>query len=213
MKTKLITAICCLLLSCYSVQSIAQANRSLSNLTSPTAVNQDLLPNIDSSRNLGSKPFSWKNLYLDGSIFSSGQRVFKPNAKLFNLYAGGDAGNANSGGTNNTGLGYNTLFNNSSASFNTAVGDHAMFSNTFGGSNVAVGTNALYSNTTTCCNVAVGASALKGNTSGSYNTALGVVALEFNTSGNDNVGVGGFALFENSTGGVNTAVGYESQYF
>src|SRR5215831_6019891 len=185
MKTKLITAACCMLLACYSIKSNAQANKSLSNLTSPTAVNQDLLPGSDSSLDLGGKKFNWKNLYLDGPIFSSGQRVFRPNAKLFNLYAGGDAGNANSGGTNNTGLGYNTLFNNSSASFNTAVGDHAMFSNTFGGSNVAVGSNALYSNTTTCCNVAVGASALKGSTSGSYDVALGIAALQLNTSGSD----------------------------
>ncbi len=46
----------------------AQANTSLSNLTSPTGVNVALLPASDNAIDLGSSGNSWKNLYLDGSI-------------------------------------------------------------------------------------------------------------------------------------------------
>lgn len=41
------------------------ANRSLSNLTSPTAINQDLLPDTDLGRSLGSASFRWEFLFVD----------------------------------------------------------------------------------------------------------------------------------------------------
>lgn len=41
------------------------ANRDLSNLTSPTAINQDLLPNSDHTKNLGSGAANWSTLFTD----------------------------------------------------------------------------------------------------------------------------------------------------
>jgi len=45
---------------------LSQANKSLSNLTSPTQVNQDLLPKPSAMYDLGSCNKKWKNLYLSG---------------------------------------------------------------------------------------------------------------------------------------------------
>ena len=42
------------------------ANKKLSNLQSPTAINQALLPNADNSLDLGSIALSWNDIYADG---------------------------------------------------------------------------------------------------------------------------------------------------
>jgi len=49
----------------------AFANQFLSNLTSPTAINQDLLPDSNHLRNLGSASNAWSSLYVD-TITNSG---------------------------------------------------------------------------------------------------------------------------------------------
>jgi hypothetical protein len=52
------------------LQATAQsANKTLSNLTSPTAVNVNLLPQNNNTQNLGSSGKSWKNLYVDGKSY------------------------------------------------------------------------------------------------------------------------------------------------
>ena len=48
-------------------------NKSLSNLTGPTAVNTDLLPGTIASLDLGSSVFTWKDVYIDGNIFFNGK--------------------------------------------------------------------------------------------------------------------------------------------
>jgi hypothetical protein len=51
----------------------AQANRQLSNLNSPTAVNVDLLPGgTTGTKNLGSFDKRWKNGYFNGTVFCYG---------------------------------------------------------------------------------------------------------------------------------------------
>lgn len=45
------------------------ANKKLSNLTAPTAVNQALLPNADNTLDLGSIANSWNDVYADGKGF------------------------------------------------------------------------------------------------------------------------------------------------
>lgn len=42
------------------------ANKKLSNLQAPTAINQALLPNADNTLDLGSSLFSWNDIYADG---------------------------------------------------------------------------------------------------------------------------------------------------
>jgi hypothetical protein len=52
------------------LQATAQsANKTLSNLISPTAVNVNLLPQNNNTQNLGSSGKSWKNLYVDGKSY------------------------------------------------------------------------------------------------------------------------------------------------
>jgi hypothetical protein len=49
-----------------SQMGLSQANRSLSNLTSPTQINQNLLPKTTCRYDLGSCAKKWQNLYLGG---------------------------------------------------------------------------------------------------------------------------------------------------
>ncbi|MBX7142541.1 MAG: hypothetical protein K1X63_15815 [Chitinophagales bacterium] len=56
--------------------AFSQANTSLSNLVSPTSVNQSLLPSSDNSKSLGSSALSWKDGYFDGTgYFLTGLNV------------------------------------------------------------------------------------------------------------------------------------------
>lgn len=51
--------------------TLTAANQSLSNLTSPTAINQTLLPGVTNSIDLGSASNQWRSLYLGtGATFS-----------------------------------------------------------------------------------------------------------------------------------------------
>src|SRR6266542_3377318 len=73
MKTKLLSIICCMLITCYAVNSNGQTNRQLSNLISPTAVNVDLLPGgTTGTKNLGSQAKPWGTGYFNGSVICNG---------------------------------------------------------------------------------------------------------------------------------------------
>ena len=73
MKTKLLSIMCCMLITCYAVNSNGQTNRQLSNLISPTAVNVDLLPGgTTGTKNLGSQAKPWGTGYFNGSVICNG---------------------------------------------------------------------------------------------------------------------------------------------
>lgn len=101
------------------------ANTLLSNLATPTAVNQSLLPNGNSTLNLGTYPNQWSNLYLGNYIFFGGFKSISIN-------------------TSNVSIGGLSLLNNSSGTANTTVGNLSMYSNTTGLANSACGAYALY---------------------------------------------------------------------
>jgi len=62
-----------MVLTCYAVNSNAQANTKLSNLVSPTAVNVNLLPGgTTGTKNLGSDTKRWKNGYFNGTVYCYG---------------------------------------------------------------------------------------------------------------------------------------------
>ncbi|MEP7144481.1 MAG: tail fiber domain-containing protein [Ferruginibacter sp.] len=141
-----------------------------------------------------------------------------------NVFFGLDAGNANTTGLFNTGIGGHSLFAVTNGSYNTAAGYDALYSNTTGSQNTAQGAYSLFSNTTGYHNSATGTDALNSNsagidntangyralfmnTTGYYNTANGSQALNSNTSGTDNTANGYNALNSNNTGSVNTAIG------
>jgi len=97
------------------------ANQTLSNLTSPVAVNQVLLPQTDNILNFGSASRSWKDLYLDGSLYVNGNRSLSNGGNTNNFFAGTRAGNSTTGVAN------------------TFVGAYAGSLNTTGHDNTAIG--------------------------------------------------------------------------
>lgn len=54
---------------CLQTTFAQSANQSLSNLNATTAVNATLLPANDNNLNIGSASKSWKDIFLDGSIY------------------------------------------------------------------------------------------------------------------------------------------------
>jgi hypothetical protein len=109
--------------------------------------------------------------------------------------------------SNNTGLGFGALANNTTGDFNTAAGSDALRTNSTGSYNTATGSSALPVNTGGSFNTASGALAMQFNTTGSSNTGLGYGALDLNSNGGNNTAVGYNALSNNTTGGNNIAVG------
>jgi trimeric autotransporter adhesin len=187
------------------------ANRNLSNLLAPTAVNVDVLPSVTNSRNLGSATLGWKELFITGEVWMDGT-AFIRNKGLLNTFLGANAGAVLTTGRSNTGIGYNALINTTTGAENTATGTFAMFGNSTGSRNCAYGLNSLSGNTTGGDNTAIGANALNRNTAGYYNTAVGTQALYNNTTAYHNIAIGYNALFQNTTGTTNTAIGNYSLY-
>ena len=92
------------------------------------------------------------------------------------------------------------LSGNTGGDENTAVGFQALLNNTTGTDNTAIGTSALKQNIDGGGNAAMGYRALEINTSGGANIAIGYQALSLNTSGNNNIAIG-----VNAGDGVRTA--------
>ncbi|MDB5246408.1 MAG: Por secretion system C-terminal sorting protein [Segetibacter sp.] len=182
------------------------ANKTLSNLTAPTAVNVGLLPDSSGIRNLGDTSAGWRNLYLSGDIYIAGNR-FVSDMTNGNNFFGAFAGTNNTSGTSNTGTGYQALFSNTNGYSNTANGYQSLYTST-GTYNTASGYQSLFYNTTGYANNAAGAFALYSNTTGSYNTAFGPDALIGNTTGSSNTAVGLDALRSMNTTNYNTGIGY-----
>jgi hypothetical protein len=70
-----------------------QANTKLSNLISPTAVNQHLLPNTTNSKDLGNTTLTWRNAYLRGDLYLDATRFVSnhPGTGQFNAFLGSNA--------------------------------------------------------------------------------------------------------------------------
>ena len=219
-KVELITA----LILAFSQNVKAQANTTLSNLTPPTAINADLLPNTTNIRNLGASTKNWRNFYLGGDIIKGSSR-FISSVGVQNTFVGITSGRVITSGINNTAIGYRTLYFDTSGSNNvavgsfaldsltdgynnTAVGVYSLFNNKLGIDNTALGNLALYSNYNGFNNVALGNSALFYNNSGNQNIGIGVEALYYNTSGDNNVAIGPVSLYLNTVGAANNAIGF-----
>src|SRR6266487_6538971 len=210
MKTKFLPIAYCMLFTCHAINSNGQANRKLSNLTSPTAVNQSLLPGIDNTLNLGSggrDALSWNNLYLGNALYLKGKiTLYAPGPG--NFFVGINAGNISLTGGYNTGVGQFSLFKTSGIN-NTANGYQALYNNTTGDNNTAHGYQALSFNNTGDYNTALGTQTLDNNTEGYGNTAIGALAL-WSNNGFHNTATGSVALYNNTTGNSNTALGYDA---
>jgi hypothetical protein len=113
---------------------------------------------------------------------------------------------ANTTGTSNTAIGFQSLVNNETAQNNTALGAYALYSNTTGSNNTACGMNALKNNSTGTKNVALGLQALGNNATGSNlvsNVAIGYMAGGLMTTGYGNVVIG-------EETGKNISTGYDN---
>ncbi len=212
MKTKILPVIICAVFTGYAFNSNAQANQHLSNLSSPTAVNVKLLPDKGNKHDLGSANKSWKDLYLDGSLFSGEGRflAYQAGTGIHNMAVGTDALYSNTTGYSNTAIGFQSLYSNASGFSNTASGYAALFYNAYGSANTADGDAALFYNTTGFGNTASGYGALYVNTTGWYNTATGYAALFYNNTGNANTALGFDAGENMTTGSYNTFIGYNA---
>ena len=153
-------------------------------------------------------------LDVNGKIAINGNQTIY-NASALNVFPGslfvGNGGNSLNGtgseGVGNTGIGINSLFNNTTGYRNTALGYNSLKNNTSGFSNIAIGHQTLYNSTSSYSNLAIGDSALKSNTSGIYNVGVGYASLGFNNSGSFNNAFGNGSLGTNSSGKFNTAIG------
>jgi hypothetical protein len=202
MKTKCYLCIAFSLLASLFLQTgNAQANTELSNLISPTKVNQSLIPITHNSKDLGTASVSWRTIYLAGSLYLDGRRFLSNGNDTTNVFVGSNAGNKRA-----------TSDNPKTGKFNTASGQYALYSYTSGDRNTANGAEALYSNTTGYDNNATGYNALFSNTTGDLNTANGYKALYYNSTGCCNTAIGYYSLYSNTTGYANTAIGYGPLY-
>jgi uncharacterized coiled-coil protein SlyX len=118
--------------------------------------------------------------------------------------------NGGTTGTDNTAIGFDSMFNDTTGGQNSGLGSQTLFSNTTGQANSGTGMQALFSNTTGDINTADGFQALVSNTTGSANTATGSQALASSTVANENTATGYLTLFANTTGDDNTASGANS---
>src|SRR2546423_7398937 len=171
-----------------------------------TADNQPLLFKINNQRSgyLGTNANiffglgSGENDTLSINNIGIGINALKDNKSRSHLVAIGENSLTNNGtgalnsweGTENTGVGYLTLWQNTTGYYNTALGSRALYLNTFGNNNTAAGSLALYQNVLGSYNAALGADAMTYNNDGSHNTAAGFSSLYYNTSGSYNVAVG-----------------------
>ncbi len=186
------------------------ANINLSNL-SATKINAALLPDTTNKRNFGNATKSWKDIYLSGSVYLGGSKFLSGTYQ--NLFLGTSSGtNVTSDAYWNTGVGNQSLQNNTSGSRNTAIGFFTLVSNTTGGSNTALGMQALEKNMTGQYNTGLGDFALEANIDGSSNTSVGKWSLTENKNGSNNVAIGESALYYNNANN-NVAIGEEAMYF
>jgi trimeric autotransporter adhesin len=228
MTTKLSSFLLLVLFINITNNAYTQANTTLSNLVSPTSVNQSLLPSANNAFTLGSTTRSWRFLYIDSQIYIKDVLAIHSRG-TGNFFTGQSAGNLTLTGSYNTAfgqsalpvltsggsnvaLGFSAMYSNTTGINNTATGVKALNFNTTGRHNTATGYRALYSNTVGFSNVAIGINALNSSTSASNQVAVGDSALFLNTTGAENVGVGSKTLYSNVSGYYNTAAGFRSLY-
>lgn len=223
MRTKLLCGVPLAFPIIAAVDANAQANTSLSNLATPTAVNTHLLPGANVTHDLGSSSFNWRSIYFSDMIFLRGYK-FISGDNNYNTSLGLEAGlssfashnvsigyralnNINSTGTNNIGIGSNALSNIDFGSDNLAIGKDAGLGIVTSGWNIAIGNGAL-ANGDGDGSVAIGYESLYNG--GATNTAVGVSSLRGNTWGHSNVGIGYESIYSNTVGEGNTALGMRS---
>ena len=131
------------------------------------------------------------------------------NNTFVGLYSGNQGMSGTTGqSSNNTGIGFGSLFLNTTGSRNTGLGAFTLLYNTESVDNTSVGYRSLNLNTTGSANTAVGSESLLNNTIGYENISIGRRSLQYNTAGYRNTVIGTESMYNNSTGSYNTAIGW-----
>jgi len=135
---KIITA--SIIIACsFLNKTIAQANRTLSNLIATTAINTNLLPGTTGSINMGSAANSWKDV---GSMYGLYGKVISFDG-CHNVAIGMHTLKQNTG-TSNTAVGFATMTLNTTGYDNSAFGEYALNTNTTGSGNSAMGISTTF---------------------------------------------------------------------
>jgi hypothetical protein len=147
-----------------------------------------------------------------GQILQAGSVIFHT-FRTDNLFLGAGAGNFGATlGSNNIGIGKNSLLACTTGSSNTAIGRVTMTALTTGSNNVAVGDDTGTGITDGEYNILVGRNAGKAITTGDYNSAIGGLSLSACIAGSSNVAIG-YQSLGSTNAGNNTAVGFNSGYY
>ncbi len=186
------------------------ANKTLANLTEPTAVNVALLPATDNATNIGSSSLAWNELYLSGKLYLDGS-AFLHNSGSENTFVGTNSGNSITTGFDNTAIGFQSLYSNNTGYSNISVGHSSLYNSANTSHNIAIGKQTLYLNQSGSSNVAIGSFALY-RSNESYNHAIGFEALYENTTGTSNIAIGYQSMLKNTTGSSNIAIGHHALF-
>jgi len=109
--------------------------------------NESIIPNINSTNDIGTTNYSFRDLYLNGSIkIPNGQTIFNVNTTYNNTSVGHLAGGTNTG-TNNVTVGYSSGYNLLNSANNTLIGTDAGYNLTTGDGNIFLGYQAGYQET------------------------------------------------------------------
>jgi hypothetical protein len=211
MKKRILSFVICAMFSGHAIDSGAQANNSLSNLTSPTAINVDLLPDKDNTRNLGSVNQSWKDLYFSGDQYLQGNRFISDAGNSANTFVGSLSGYSNNIGSSNSFFGERAGYANVSGNYNSLFGFETGTSTT-GNLNSFFGSKAGLNNSSSA-NSFFGESAGFHTTTGEKNSFFGEAAGFFNSGGNNNSAFGESAGSNVTSGSKNTFIGFNADYY
>lgn len=153
-----------------------------------------------------------------GQITQAGTRILHTSGTV-NLFLGEASGNtalvttgSTNNGSNNIGIGKNSLLACTTGSSNTAIGRVTMTALTTGSNNVAVGDDTGTAITDGEYNILVGRNAGKNITTGDNNSAIGGQSLTTCSTGGSNVAIG-YQSLGSTNASSNTAVGHNSGYY
>jgi hypothetical protein len=129
----------------------------------------------------------------NGTVTTIGRNIFL-GYNSGNLTMGSTGTNATHG-SNNIGIGYNTLANNTTGYQNICMGSSALSSNSSGYRNVIIGNSACASTTTGFQNVSIGESALSTLSTGNNNVSVGAFAGRYITGGSTSLTTSTSSIF------------------
>jgi hypothetical protein len=192
------------------------ANRFLSNLQSPTSINQSLLFSADGTLDIGASAASRpNNVYVANSMVVNGITMsLGAGSVASNIGIGSGSLAANTSGSNSIALGRNSLASQLTSAQNVGIGESAGRYVTSQQS-IMIGSSALAGTATTA--VTGGASVVIGTVAGQYvSTAANLVAIGYAAvqgqsgtpvTGNNSTAIGSGAARYASTAGNFVAVG------